>query len=216
MLPNQSVCSACGALSEQTELVSTNAFGSPDLDLRPPEMQRSTMPYWVQTCSQCGFCASDIGKTMQGSRDLIAQPAYRDQLRNPDFPELANRFLCWAMIAEAEGAWADAAHASLHAAWACDDAQLAEVANTCRLQAIDRIRAAWDKGAKVVDGGEAEPVLLVDLLRRTGQFPEAGDTVHRVLRDVQDPWISKVFEFELSLIKAEDAAVHRLDEVPRD
>ena len=34
-------CTVCSAKSEQTVIGSTNAFGAPDLDLRPPEMQRS-------------------------------------------------------------------------------------------------------------------------------------------------------------------------------
>ena len=42
-----STCAICGGRSKQTVVASTNARGSPDLDLRPPEMQRSTMPYWV-------------------------------------------------------------------------------------------------------------------------------------------------------------------------
>lgn len=36
-------CAVCGKESEQITLASTNTFGSPDLDLRPPEMKRSTM-----------------------------------------------------------------------------------------------------------------------------------------------------------------------------
>ncbi|MBR4908658.1 MAG: hypothetical protein IKZ43_06585 [Acidaminococcaceae bacterium] len=36
-------CAVCGAEQEFYGIASTNSFGSPDLDLRPPEMQRSTM-----------------------------------------------------------------------------------------------------------------------------------------------------------------------------
>lgn len=70
-VPHHSVCGVCGGISEQTGLQSTNAFGSPDLDLRPPEMERSTMCYWVQTCPQCGYCASDIAEKLQRSSGLL-------------------------------------------------------------------------------------------------------------------------------------------------
>ena len=43
-------CAICGEDAEQIEIGSTNAFGSPDLDLRPPPMKRQTMAFWMQAC----------------------------------------------------------------------------------------------------------------------------------------------------------------------
>jgi hypothetical protein len=50
----KSRCAVCGIATEYTSIGSTNAFGSPDLDTRPPEMQRSTIFAWVQRCPECG------------------------------------------------------------------------------------------------------------------------------------------------------------------
>ena len=47
------ICAVCGAMHEYRILTSTNAFGSPDLDLRPPMMKRGTMHLWVQECPSC-------------------------------------------------------------------------------------------------------------------------------------------------------------------
>lgn len=208
------ICGVCGAISEQTAIVSTNAFGSPDLDLRLPEMQRSTMPSWVQTCSQCGFCASDIGKTMQGSRDQITQPAYQNQLRNPAFLELANRFLWWGLVAEAERAWTDAANASRFTAWVCDDAELAEAVDACRRLAINRMRVARPHQAPVTDGTVGDSVLRVDLLRRSGQSAGAAKAAPQAIQEISNRWVCKIVDFELSLVRAQDTAVHRPDEIP--
>ena len=47
-------CAVCGRVSMQGVIMSTNAFGSPDLDLRPPPMERFTIDHWVQECPHCG------------------------------------------------------------------------------------------------------------------------------------------------------------------
>ena len=56
------ICAVCKHKSSATIVASTNAFGAPDLDMRPPEMRRSTMHFWVSTCPKCGYTASDIEK----------------------------------------------------------------------------------------------------------------------------------------------------------
>ena len=40
-------CPICEHEFEIYQLASTNQMGSPDLDLRPPEMARSTMDTWT-------------------------------------------------------------------------------------------------------------------------------------------------------------------------
>lgn len=46
IVPSKCKCAVCGAKSRYNVIASTNTFGGgPDLDLRPPEMERSTMPY---------------------------------------------------------------------------------------------------------------------------------------------------------------------------
>lgn len=58
--PQTIKCAICGASNEVFVLGSTNSFGSPDLDLRPPGMARNNLPIEIQTCSNCGFSAHDI------------------------------------------------------------------------------------------------------------------------------------------------------------
>lgn len=40
----------CGTKSNHMAIGSTNSFGSPDLDTRPPEMARSTIYQFIQRC----------------------------------------------------------------------------------------------------------------------------------------------------------------------
>lgn len=114
-------CAVCGAQHEYTSIGSTNAFGSPDLDTRPPEMQRSTIFAWVQRCPKCGFCASNISKASDQAISVIRSEAYHEQLSDPSMPELANSFLCKSIIDETAGDYGSAAWSLIHAAWVCDD-----------------------------------------------------------------------------------------------
>ena len=50
------ICSVCNNRSDHIILGSSNTFGSPDLDLSPAQMLRSTMCWWQQqsVCLQLG------------------------------------------------------------------------------------------------------------------------------------------------------------------
>jgi hypothetical protein len=46
LLKKEETCLVCGHISEYVIIVSTSSFGSPELDFRPAEPQRSTMRFW--------------------------------------------------------------------------------------------------------------------------------------------------------------------------
>ena len=55
-------CAICSNTHSYSVIGSTHRFGPCDLDMRPPEMQRSTMPYWVEECPFCGYVSADVSK----------------------------------------------------------------------------------------------------------------------------------------------------------
>ena len=69
-------CSVCGENSEQLVLISTNSWGYPDLDLRPPEMQRSTMNVWIQECPHCGYVAGKLTDELQIPKEFLKSDEY--------------------------------------------------------------------------------------------------------------------------------------------
>ncbi len=69
-------CSVCGGSSDQFLLLSTNTMGAPDLDLRPAEMQRSTMHLWVVECPHCGYVANDLSNQLKISEDFLKTDKY--------------------------------------------------------------------------------------------------------------------------------------------
>src|SRR6185436_21053534 len=112
----QKRCGVCGRMSDQHIFASTSMSLAPDLDMRPSPAHRWTMPRWIQTCPACGYCAPYIAQQLTQQRGrfawsrrlyamvygsaptIIASARYQTQRTSQAYPELANRFLCCAML----------------------------------------------------------------------------------------------------------------------
>jgi hypothetical protein len=204
-------CGVCGAAVECTVLGSTNAFGSPDLDLRPPPMQRSTMPQWLQECPTCGYVNGDLSQTIDGARQTIESAPYIELMAQSKVPELARRFGRFALLQQADPA--SAGFALLRAAWACDDEQQSEQARSFRNQAADlllTLQPFSDDEEQATIG-----TVLVDVLRRAERFSEAIElaTALQTFAAVQQaPVILAVLQFQCGLCQNHDIACHTVDE----
>ncbi|MFZ5655436.1 MAG: hypothetical protein ACOY42_13705 [Pseudomonadota bacterium] len=205
-------CAICGTETEFTGIRSTNAFGSPDLDTRPPEMQRSTIFAWVQRCAECGYCASDISKATSQAALLVRSPEYTRQLADSTFPKLANSFLCEALINEGSEDYPSAAWSLIQAAWACDDAEMASPAKICRSKAAGMIDRAIESGQQVSEQGGAEIAIQVDLLRRAGRLNDARQLVETQQHAITEDIILKILTFQKALIEGGDEAPHTISE----
>ncbi len=204
-------CAVCGTVHQYTVLSSTNAMGSWDIDGRPPEMMRSTISLWVQRCPSCGYCAPDVSAAPDGVFEVIESEEYQRQLVDPGLPTLANTFLCLSMIEEHLGHYADAAQASLRAAWACDDAHHEEGARRCRLRAAELLQRALDHGW-CADRAGVEEALLADIMRRAGEFESALSVCEAGMAKDLDEVMRGVLQYEKVLIARHDTACHTVDE----
>jgi hypothetical protein len=134
----EKICCVCGNSHKYIEITSSNQFGAPDLDTRPSEMLRSTISAWIQSCLFCGYCAPDISKGPQIASQVIKSDAYENQKINMTYPELASKFLCWALIQEAAGEYGNGGWTAVQAAWVCDDDE-AELQAKTRCYTVDEM-----------------------------------------------------------------------------
>lgn len=202
----QITCANCKKSSGHQILGSTNAFGSSDLDLRPPEMQRSTMGSWLQECPHCRYIAPDLGEAA-GDLDVVTTPEYRAVLDDERFPELARRFLAYALLLKADPV--SAGYARLRAAWVCDDAGRAERAAECRGAAADGMAAG--RPFPDTERGVTAGAVLVDVLRRGGRFEESAAECDSLLEyESAKDVLQKVLEYQARLIAARDTAAHTI------
>ena len=209
-------CAVCGHTDEHTVLMSTSVFGAPDLDTRPPPLARLTLPMQIQCCPVCGYCAPNVSEALPEAAAEVARPEYQAQLRHPDFPYLANLFLCWSRIAEAAGRYAEAGWAAVRAAWACDDEGPARAgaAVACRERAVALFESARQRGQAFAHEPGAEEAILADLLRRSGRFAEADAVAQAGLARKPPPTIARVLHYQRHLCQRRDTEAHTVDEAP--
>ena len=202
-------CAVCGTEQETAELMSTNAFGAPDLDMRPPEMQRSTMHLWAQECPSCGYVAADIEDPCPVDPAFLQSEEYRSCGGMTLSSELAARFFRQYLILIQSGRNEEAFHALRHAAWACDDEEDKESAKRIRKLALKIADTFRDS----LEPGEAEALELIkaDLMRRAGEFNEVYNTYAPMILD--DPDMNAVLSFQIHKAGECDDACYTLEDV---
>ena len=206
------ICAICKNKSTYEMTSSFNAFGSCDLDTRPPEMQRSTMQYWTQRCPDCGYCAIDISVSEENMVEIVKSSKYQNQLKDKSFPKLANTFLCSSLIQEISGSYQGSAWKAIHAAWACDDFGLKDSAKSCRIKALNMIRKGESKGQSFMKSREESLCIQVDLLRRAERFKEASNLIKILLKEDIDDLLTKILHFQKKLIASSDKKMHKVTE----
>ena len=211
-LEEEKRCAVCGERSKHTVVASTSVFGSSDLDTRPPELERATLPWRVQTCPCCGYCAPDLSESIEKAAEVVQRDSYQQQLKSEEFPRLANAFLCLSMIHENVGDFVSAGWDTIHASWACDDGGAEAGAIKCRKMAVDRLLRARERGQSFSKIVGAEEAVIADLMRRSGQFKPALEICEEGLRRGPEELIASILNFQKKLIEESDVGCHTVDE----
>jgi hypothetical protein len=201
-------CAVCGKVSSFQALSSTSAFGSFDLDLRPPPLQRHTMEFWQQECPSCGYVNVTIGTPLEGAADIVRSPEFEALRSTSDEPALVNRFKRHALLVADEpiqSGWT-----LLHAAWVCDDLGLRELAKRCREDCAD----LWSSAPYGYDEDSARmQSVLVDVLRRSEHFDEADMLIDIALQSGGATSIMvDVLQFQRRLVGSYDSGVYTVEQ----
>ena len=198
-------CAICGRISQQTEVASTNTFGSPDLDLRPPEMKRSTMVYWPECCPDCGYTGYDIETRIGISKEFLLSDTYTTCEGIQFTSKLAIRFYRIYLAAQRVGHHSWATNALLHAAWACDDAGDTENAIHCRKLLIPYLQKQI-----TADPQNAETLMVVkaDVMRRAGLFSQLAAEYAGIA--FSENILNTVLAFELNKAAQADKACYTI------
>jgi len=160
-------CSVCGHQSETMVIGSTNEFGSSDLDFRPPEMMRSTIPYWLHECPSCGCSADDLADVDPRVPNVVRNPAFRSMRSGlGELSDSARKFRTATFIACELGDYAGAFLRALHEAWVHDDEGDSIRARAVRLDAVDFLHQVHRGGLRVYPEMGADEMVTVDIFRR--------------------------------------------------
>jgi hypothetical protein len=212
LYPVQVSCGMCEHPSKAVVIAKTNTVGAPDLDTRPPQMQRSTIIHWVHRCPACHYCAPDIAGRPWVPRTFLNTLAYRDAVSRRAYPEKSRQFLGWAIIANEIHEADKAAWSTIHAAWIADDEGADTAALQCRLLAVERIDTLLDQGFYQGENLCNMMAVKTDLLRRAARFDEARTAAATGLGTCPNEVIAQIQEFQKYLIDLKDSTTHRVDE----
>ena len=196
-------CGVCGTESRHPPFRPAPPEQPPDLDLRPGEPVRSTMPRWLQQCPGCGYSAPDITRAHPAAAEAVRAAPFRALLADSSIPPLARRFLAWALVLEETGALHASAEATLQAAWVADDLGRPDLARPWRLDAV----ALW-RGGPALDAEQT--VRVVDALRRAEAWDDAAATAEGLARSAPSEEVAQVITLERRLIEAGDAGRHTI------
>ena len=200
-------CSVCGFESNYTVVGSTNTMGAPDLDLRPAEMARSTMHWWIHRCPECGYVALGVDKETKLDRSFFESEAYRSCDGIAFSSILASLFYKSYMIKKAEEDWYGAGFAAQRAAWDCDDAFDEENAVLCRKLAVEALEKLFE-----VEGYDEElTVMKADLLRRAGLFDRVIEEFNP--SDFSEEILQKIVAFQIEKAKEKDTGCYTVASV---
>ena len=205
-------CCICAEKSNHMDIGSTSTFGTPDLDTRPPEMQRSTICHWIQRCPFCGYCSSDISESSGTAKEFVESKEYQSILKNKAIPQLASSFLAESYEKEQNSQYSDSAWRAIHAAWICDDEGNVEGSKSCRVQAISMIEQANLHSQQIANQDGASEAITIDLMRRAGLFQQALKLAENIKEKDIEGIIMQVVEYEVALIQSKDIDSHTISE----
>ncbi|MDO4544955.1 MAG: hypothetical protein Q4C25_02250 [Bacillota bacterium] len=156
-------CNCCDGEFEDYVIMSTNEFGSSDLDCRPAEMMRSTMACWVHECPHCGYIDDGEDEDDRWLRSFIGSEEYKECEGIVFGNDIAGKFYRYALIQLKKNRFEEACSNFLRAAWGCDDSGESGNAVKCRIKFLE----VFDKLQDVDDNLS---LTRVDVLRRVGEF----------------------------------------------
>lgn len=209
-------CFLCGTESVHTGVISTASLGSTDLDSRPPEPERSSLSYWIHTCPSCRYSAPDLSEGEKSYEAVVRSEEYSKILDNPAYPKLAGQFLCWAFLQESRKEFEKAGWAAIHAAWACDDAGFEEGSTASRKRASELLMKARENSQWFAEDAGMEEAILVDLLRRAGQFDEALKICQDRLKKEPEETVRIILLYQQALIEKLDSRRHTVSDAMKE
>jgi hypothetical protein len=201
----QKKCALCGEIADYKVIVSSYSFiGIQYFDSRRIEMTLLDLECYIQRCPHCGYCSPDIEKFSPRAQATMDNPRYKNQLSDPLFCEIANSFLCFAMIEEENEDYVSAGWNCVRAAWACDDYENVEGGIKSRERACVFFEKAEEIGFRITKEFGAPYILLTDLYRRSGQFEKAIETCQRGMPLVVEDYLKNMLKEEVKLINKHD------------
>lgn len=202
-------CAVCGKEQVVAVVKSTNAIGYMDLDTRPPQDKRGVLPYEIQFCSNCGYANEDLATLVcDDINGVISLPEYQNIFNNNAINKTAKAFMLSALISQKNNVLDRAGLLYLKAAWIFDDLNQENESQKARSKAIECLSEYVEQSENLDNA-----VMVVDLLRRIGNFKDAKETAMQLLDFGINSLLTKILQYEVKLCDRKDAECHTVEEL---
>ena len=200
IFPATITCPICKNDFEIYMLASTNQMGAPDLDLRPPEMARSTMNTWTHECPHCTYVSSDFEKTPEIKMDFLETDIYRN-CDNLNFKSHQSEIFYRQYLLSLD--IKERFYALLHCAWACDDAQDEKNAFLMRNMCLDYV--------DLLEKNDDLIIMKADIMRRSNHFDDL--IIEYSTKSFENDIHNKICDFQLEKALKKDNGCYTVEDI---
>ena len=197
-------CPVCEEEFETHILMSTNTMGYPDLDLRPAEMERSTMYISINECPSCGYAGFDFHNKPAIDEEYLKTDEYKNCDGIEFKSDRSKPFYKAYLINKKEGNKGGEINLLLHSIWSCDDAEDFENAKRLRIRASELLGEIINHIEIYESIGDKNTLLLMkaDLMRRGGQFEELIEEYENIT--FEESQLNDIAQFQIEKAKEKD------------
>lgn len=203
-------CHICGHEEKYMDFSSYIVLESNDLDMRRGALGRDVYDVIVHKCSKCGFVNYHLSERVCGKDDLIVKnPEYQKILKMEEVSESTAKHLAFAYLKErCIQPFSSIAQSLLNAAWS--EEKQPEKAKFYREKSAEFFIKAQDEEKLSVE----QYLILIDVLRRSGQFEAAKNYIQVIKRlpGANEDEVKKILEYQRYLLKKEDVDAHKISE----
>lgn len=169
---DQRQCVLCLTYTTFTCINRKFVFDDLDMDGRPYDMSLIILLYWVQHCSKCHFCSSDIRVASEQATEIIKTHAYLGIITDQSFPYISREYNAASYLCRFAQDYATAGWHALRSTWKCEDVHH-PLRGVVRQQAIDNFVLALQHQQSFAPTSSEQHLIIADLYRRHGEFVRA-------------------------------------------
>ncbi len=195
-------CINCGYMNRYQVVGSTIALDSPDLDTRPAPLQRETIEYGVERCSNCNYASGDIEEKIKFDANILKSEQYIKVLKS-SYPELAKSYMLASIIKESVNDYIAAGMLMLNACWVLDDNKID----------AKRTRIVTAKLFEKSELNETIRMIMIDLYRRAEDFLKAKELIKETYNYIEDGLHKRILLCEEKLVNNADSSCHSCSEI---
>lgn len=166
---DQRQCILCNTYTTFTCINSKFVFDDLDMDGRPYDMSLIILPYWVQHCSKCHVCSSDVRVASNQAAEIIKTNAYLGIITDQSYPYVSREYNAASYLCRFAQHYANAGWHSLRSTWKCEDTHH-PLRGIVRQQAIDDFVLALQHQQQFAPTPSEQHLIIADLYRRHGEF----------------------------------------------